>query len=286
MICSKCEHKVPDDSEFCQYCGNKIESQQVTENLYIEESLKNKVDKNNKNKKQISKKVVIIITSISLAIIMLTIPIFFFIFHSHDYRSISYIAPTCTISGNQTFECSRCKHSYIEVIQNSHQYTIIEQKDSTCDSKGFKTLKCSACNDTFTEPIQEKPHNYSDATCTKPQICSSCGNENGIPLGHTDNVECVRCGEITFETLSYSGNGVGNVTGINLPKGKYNFIITHSGESSFYVYFNNKNIIIEYGNNVSYVHQYTSTGLTDGYFNITKADSHWTITIEAIGNND
>ena len=31
MICTKCNHKLPDDSEFCQYCGNKIETLQKKE---------------------------------------------------------------------------------------------------------------------------------------------------------------------------------------------------------------------------------------------------------------
>lgn len=50
MICNKCNHKLPDDSEFCQYCGSKIETIAVAEpvkdelpdveNMSSEEALK------------------------------------------------------------------------------------------------------------------------------------------------------------------------------------------------------------------------------------------------------
>ena len=35
MTCNRCNHKLPDDSEFCQYCGNKIEK--VIEPIEVEE---------------------------------------------------------------------------------------------------------------------------------------------------------------------------------------------------------------------------------------------------------
>ena len=45
----------------------------------------------------------------------------------------------------------------------------------------------------------------------------------------------------------------------------------------------NQGFVNEIGK-TSYVHQYTSSGLNEGYFNITNGDGYWTIKIEAIGN--
>ena len=41
MFCSKCNYKIPDDSEFCQYCGNKITPVDVV----IDKEKRNKKDK-------------------------------------------------------------------------------------------------------------------------------------------------------------------------------------------------------------------------------------------------
>jgi len=45
-------------------------------------------------------------------------------------------------------------------------------------------------------------HNYSVATCDKPQICLECGAEYGSAKGHSCNIGiCSKCGELVNYTL-------------------------------------------------------------------------------------
>ena len=288
MIIKRHNRKSPDDSELRQYSGaNTKDVDSVESNTdtfdYLTKVSETKAEKVINIFKPMNTKFVIVVVAATFAITMLMIPLIFLFFHTHDYQLVHFNPSTCTAYGSKVYECTRCKNSYIEEMPYLHPYVVIEQDDSTCISEGYRRLKCPDCDDVRTEIIPIKEHNYLEATCTDPKICLMCGKINEPPLGHTNSVNCLRCGELTFKTITYSGSGVGNVTGVDLPIGTYNITVTHSGNNYFLLYLNNTLVIYDH-DEVSYVYRYTTEGLRDGYFNIRNADGDWTITIERIGN--
>ena len=177
-----------------------------------------------------------------------------------------------------------------EALIHIHNYEVTASQKATCEKDGYNDYKCGGCGETYREVLKATGHDYADATCTTPKKCKNCGKTNGKALGHTtDTAVCSRCGVITFKTLKYSGSGPGNITGINLPIGKYNVTFTHSGSSNFVVQGStNMDVWVNEIGKVSYVCQIESgmsigiSGIKNGYINIKMADGPWTVTIEAL----
>ena len=77
MICKKCNHKLPNDSEFCQYCGNKIAQTEVTPI----------VERTKQHKRSINKKLFISIGSIVFSVIAVILIVAFILIPTIDKRS-------------------------------------------------------------------------------------------------------------------------------------------------------------------------------------------------------
>lgn len=152
--------------------------------------------------------------------------------HNHNYHVVSRTEPTCTVAGSETLECSGCKQSQTNYLEASHQYVNVKTIQATCDSEGSKTFECSVCHDTYSATLAAREHDYYSATCTKPKTCAICGRVEGEALGHvTGNIKCSRCGELTFEKLTYSGVG-SKVIDYSLPNGKFKVVLTMTSGSA------------------------------------------------------
>ncbi len=101
--------------------------------------------------------------------------------------------------------------------------------------------------------------------------------------------------EEPFETLTFSGNGVGAVAGIDLPYGTYNIVFTHEGDGIFEVEMNGRSIFRNgIWGTTRYVYQlkpdedmyYEGTPLKNAVFNIVSASGPWTMTIERADMSD
>lgn len=110
-----------------------------------------------------------------------------------------------------------------------HKYSVVKDSPATCTSDGIKVTTCS-CGDTNTETQKAYGHNYSAATCTKGSTCSRCGSVTSGALGHTTSTGvCSRCNYNFTKPLVFTGNEKTmtnqEVTGINLPQGKYSITV-------------------------------------------------------------
>ena len=125
----------------------------------------------------------------------------------HDYVGVVTKVPTCVETGVETFTCSKCGHSYAEVLAidpSNHVGGTYEAviTPATFESEGLMGIYCSGCNaqlDTRPIPRLVCVHDYvgvvtSPATCVakgvKTFTCSECGDSytEDIPVDPANHV--------------------------------------------------------------------------------------------------
>jgi len=134
---------------------------------------------------------------------------------THDYKAATCVTPkTCKVCGVTSGKA---------LGHTSDAGTIT--KKATCTATGTKTYKCTKCSITIkTESIAIIAHNYSSATCTKPQTCKVCSATTGKALGHKYTkvttkaattskngyvlTECSVCGKDKSKTTIYAAKTV------------------------------------------------------------------------------
>ncbi|MBQ7375010.1 MAG: InlB B-repeat-containing protein, partial [Clostridia bacterium] len=99
-------------------------------------------------------------------------------------------APTCTETGSEKRDCSRCDHSETRVVEaKGHSYSSVVTAP-TCTADGYTTHTCGDCGHSYTDtPVGKLGHNMGAWTQTKAPTCTDKG---------TEKRSCTRCSH--FET--------------------------------------------------------------------------------------
>lgn len=105
--------------------------------------------------------------------------------HTHDYRYLETVRPTCTELGYDRFQCSECgalqKTNYTPA--KGHDYNTIAIREATCQQGGLELNMCKNCGSYYTESTSMTDHHYQTsvvaATCTMngytEHKCIDCG---------------------------------------------------------------------------------------------------------------
>ena len=131
--------------------------------------------------------------------------------HSYSYKTTK--TPTTSATGTLTGTCSKCSVTKTVTLPklSTSDYTYKVTKAATCTATGtgrytWKTTTYGTFY--FDVSIAKTSHSYSNATCTAPKKCSSCGATTGSALGHSYtnacDTSCNTCGATRSITHSYA----------------------------------------------------------------------------------
>lgn len=110
--------------------------------------------------------------------------------------------------GEKLFTCTVCKATKTQAIptlDHVHNYEeTVEITPPTCTEDGYTTHTCRCGDSKVDSEVKALGHTMSEATCTKPEVCSVCGTTGKAALGHkwnpatcTEPMTCSVCSEKT-----------------------------------------------------------------------------------------
>ena len=110
--------------------------------------------------------------------------------------------------GEKLFTCTVCKATKTQAIptlDHVHNYEeTVEITPPTCTEDGYTTHTCRCGDSKVDSEVKAPGHTMSEATCTKPEVCSVCGTTGKAALGHkwnpatcTEPMTCGVCSEKT-----------------------------------------------------------------------------------------
>ena len=147
----------------------------------------------------------------------------------HEPVEIPAKAATCTEDGNEIgSRCERCGQILIEptvIPATGHSKQILQEAIApTCTEVGYtEESKCSVCNEMIKErtEVPALGHDYSDATCTAPKTCKTCGATDGEAIGHDlvhhdgKAATCIEAGHDAYYNCSNCNKLFADVNGEN-----------------------------------------------------------------------
>ena len=106
--------------------------------------------------------------------------------HTHDFRYLETVKPTCTELGYERWQCGECgaleKRNYTPAA--GHSYDTVTIREASCTQGGLVLHLCKDCGAFYTETTPTIDHDYEKhivtATCTKAGYteykCKNCGH--------------------------------------------------------------------------------------------------------------